>query len=346
MGQTNSFFIHHSVTVLFSAVFLDQLGLPLPALPWLLAAGALSASGELNLALGIGTAVMGCVLADILWFYLGRYRGAQVLGFLCRISLEPDSCVRRTQNVFTKYGPRSLMVAKFVPGINTLAPPLAGMNRVSVRTFVTFDIIGSLLYTGLCLAAGCMLSRQIDQVGAVLGQMGGSFARVFVVLLAVYLAYKYWQRKRLLHKLRTARITVDELHGLLEGSPPPLIVDLRSKKELERDPASIPGAIQLSMEEIESRLTGFQRDKDIILYCSCPNEVSSARAAIRLQRIGFTRVRPLLGGIAAWKQQKYPLQANSSARLGDTVVASRDTKPALSGAEGGSVTVQVITSTG
>ena len=323
MGE---YFVHHGLLVLFGAVFFEQLGLPLPAFPWLLAAGALSASGKFNLASGLGTAVIACVLADVLWFFLGRYRGVQVLGLLCRISLEPDSCVRRTRNVFTKYGPRSLVIAKFVPGISTVAPPLAGINRMSLASFVTFDVVGSLLYAGACMAAGYLLSEQIDQLGAAIHQIGGSLTKVILTVIVLYIAWKYWQRRRLFRKLRMARITVAELLGMLDGKTPPIIVDLRSRKELESDPASIPGAIQSGTDEFESRLSGLERHRDIVLYCSCPNEASSARAALRLQRIGFKRVRPLLGGIDAWKKN-HP-QVNHPANSVNASRASRNAESA------------------
>ncbi|HZR17701.1 MAG TPA: DedA family protein/thiosulfate sulfurtransferase GlpE [Verrucomicrobiae bacterium] len=308
MSETTQFLVRHGLPLIFAAVFVEQLGLPLPALPWLLAAGALSAAGEFNFLLGLAVTVLACLLADALWFYLGRYRGNQVLRLLCRIALEPDSCVRRTQNVFTKYGLRGVLVAKFVPGMSTVAPPLAGMSGMSAARFLSVDGTGALLYGGILLGFGYFFSRQIDQIAAAIGRIGGSALSLAIGLVVLLIAYKYWQRQRLLHELRMTRITVGELRHMLEAGQSPVIFDLRSSAALEEDPNLIQGAIHVSMEDIETRLSELPRDRDIIVYCSCPNEVSSARLALQLQRKGFTRVRPLQGGIDAWREQNYPTQ--------------------------------------
>jgi membrane protein DedA with SNARE-associated domain/rhodanese-related sulfurtransferase len=306
MNQASQFLIRHGLTLVFAAVFVEQLGLPLPALPWLLAAGALAAIGKFNLALGLLATVVACLLADTIWFYLGRYRGNQVLGLLCRISLEPDSCVRRTQNVFTRYGLPGVLLAKFVPGMSTVAPPVAGMSSISAWRFLLVDGIGSLLYGGCLLGLGFFFNRQIDQIIAALARIGGSALTLLGGLAVLLIAYKYWQRQRLLHELRMARITTSELRQMLAAGNTPIIFDLRSNAAVQEDPALIPGAVHISLDDIESRLSEFPKDRDIVVYCSCPNEVSSARLALRLQRRGFTRVRPLLGGIDAWREQNSP----------------------------------------
>jgi len=308
MSQTSQFLINNGLPLVFGAVFVEQMGLPLPALPWLLAAGALSAEGKFNLPLGLGVTVLACLAADAFWFYLGRYRGNQVLGLLCRISLEPDSCVRRTQNVFTKYGLRGVLVAKFIPGMSTVAPPLAGMSGTSAGRFLLADGIGSLLYGGCLLGFGYLFSHQVEQIGAAFARIGGSALGLAVGLAALYVAYKFWQRQRLLRELRMARITVAELRQKMDSGEDLVILDLRSSTALEQDPVVIQGAIHLSLDELEKRQHEIPSDRDIIVYCSCPNEVSSARLALRLQRKGFTRVRPLLGGIDAWREQNHPMQ--------------------------------------
>jgi membrane protein DedA with SNARE-associated domain/rhodanese-related sulfurtransferase len=306
--STTEFLVQNGLPLIFGVVFVEQMGLPLPALPWLLAAGALSAGGRFNLGLGLLVTVVACLLADAIWFYLGRYRGSQVLGLLCRISLEPDSCVRRTQNVFTKYGLPGVLVAKFIPGMSTVAPPVAGMSKVSAGRFLFVDGIGSALYGGCLLGLGYVFNRQIDQILAALGRIGGSALGLLAVLIALFIAYKFWQRQRLLHELRTARITVSELRAMLQAGKAPPIFDLRSNAAVEEDPLLIQGAVHVGMEEIELRLNQFPRDQEIIVYCSCPNEVTSARFALQLKRKGFTRVRPLQGGIDAWREQNYPLE--------------------------------------
>src|SRR5215472_7515434 len=173
MTETTQFLIAHGLPLVFGAVFVEQMGLPLPALPWLLAAGALAATGKFNLLLGLVVTVLACLIADAVWFYLGRFRGNQVLALLCRISLEPDSCVRRTQNVFTRYGLRGVLVAKFLPGMSTVAPPLAGMSGIGAGRFLFVDGVGALLYAGVLFGFGYFFNRQIDQIGAAIARIGG-----------------------------------------------------------------------------------------------------------------------------------------------------------------------------
>jgi membrane protein DedA with SNARE-associated domain/rhodanese-related sulfurtransferase len=334
----NQFLIRHGLPLLFGAVLAEQMGLPLPTLPLLLAAGALGAAGKFNLPLGLAVTVIACLIADLFWFYLGRYRGNKVLGFLCRISLEPDSCVRRTQNVFTKYGMRGVLVAKFIPGMSTVAPPLAGMARVSAGRFLAVDTVASLLYGGCFLGLGYFLSDQIEQIEAAVTRIGGSALSLIIGLGVIYVAYKYWQRQRLLKQLQTARITVSELRNKLEAREELVIVDLRSMAAMEEDPFVIQGAIHVNMDDVEKHSRELPRDRDIIVYCACPNEESSARVALLLHRKGFTRVRPLLGGIDAWRDQKYPLDSwprvgTEAAGRGPSVRATTnlDAKDALLG---------------
>jgi len=309
MGNTTQFLINHGLPLVFGAVFLEQMGLPIPAPPWLLGAGALSASGKFSLVLAIGLTILACVAADLFWFYLGRYRGNQVIGLLCRISLEPDSCVRRTQNVFTRYGPRGLVVAKFVPGLSTVAPPLAGMSGTSLGQFLLYDGLGSLLYGGCYIILGYFFSNQIEQIVEALASVAGSTLGLIAAVIILFIGFKYWQRQRLLRELRMARVTVDELHQKQEAGEEVVILDLRSSAALEEDPTLIRGAIHVSLDTLEKRQQEIPRDRDVVVYCSCPNEVTSARVALLLRRKGFTRVRPLLGGIDAWRQQNYPMDA-------------------------------------
>lgn len=247
MSQTSQFFIRHGLPLVFVAVLVEQVGLPLPALPWLLAAGALSATGQFSFPIGVAVTVLACLIADASWFYLGRHWGNRVLGVLCRISLEPDSCVRRTQNLFTRYGLWGLLAAKFLPGLETVAPPLAGMSGMSASQFLSVDAAGSLLYGGCFLGLGYLFSRQIEQIGGVITRIGRSALALPVGLAALYIAYKYWQRRRLLHELRTARITADELRNKLDAGENPVILDLRSSTELAHEDKVFQGALVASM---------------------------------------------------------------------------------------------------
>lgn len=311
MPQTTQFLVQHGLPLVFAAILLEQLGLPLPAAPWLLAAGALSAVGKFSFASGLAVVVIACLMADALWFSLGRRHGNRILGLLCRISLEPDSCVRRTQNLFTKYGLRGVVAAKFLPGMSTVVPPLAAMAGVAPSRFFPADALGAVLYGSCFLGVGYFFSNQIEQIGAALSDIGGSALSLILGLVALYVAYKFWQRQRLLRELRMARITVDELRQKLDAGEEVLILDLRSSAALQEDPLVIRGAMHVNLDEIEKRQYELPRDRDIIVYCSCPNEVSSAKVALRLQRKGFTRIRPLLGGIDAWREQRHPMEPHS-----------------------------------
>src|SRR5438874_3581363 len=237
MNEVLNFLVRHGATVLFAVVFIEQMGVPLPATPWLLAAGALAGAGKMNWVVALGASAFGSVVADFIWFYLGRHYGNRVLNLLCRISLEPDSCVRRTQDVFTRYGMRGVVAAKFIPGLSTLAPPLAGSSGVSAARFFSFDGVGSLLYGGAFILVGVLFSHQLEQVIDALASLGGSALALVAGLVALYLGYKYFQRHRLLRELRMARIGVDELYQKLEAGEDPLILDLRSHAELRRDPS-------------------------------------------------------------------------------------------------------------
>lgn len=249
MNETLEFLVRHGAAVLFAAVLVEQMGVPLPAAPWLLAAGALAVTGKMNWFVALCAATLGSVVADVIWFYLGRYGGYRVLSFLCRISLEPDSCVRRTQDVFTRYGMRGVIAAKFIPGLSTLAPPLAGSSGVSAPRFFFFDTLGYLLYAGCFILLGVLFSHQLEQIINALTSLGSGALAVIVGLAALYIGYKFFQRYRLLRELRMARITVDELHQKQEAGENPVILDLRSRVELEQNPSLIPGALHMTMDE-------------------------------------------------------------------------------------------------
>jgi rhodanese-related sulfurtransferase len=203
---------------------------------------------------------------------------------------------------------RGVIVAKFIPGLSTLAPPLAGSSGVGAPRFFFFDSLGSVLYAGCFILVGVLFSHQLEQIIAALASLGSSALGLVVGLAALYIGYKFYQRQRLLKELRMARITVDELHQKLKSGESPIILDLRSRAELERDPSLIRGARHMTMEELKLRQHEIPRDRDIVLYCSCPNEVSSARMALMLHRNGILRVRPLLGGIDAWRERNYPTE--------------------------------------
>ena len=308
MNETMDYLKAHGVVVVFLTVLVEQLGVPLPAAPILMLGGSLAATGSGSLSLVLAMAVLACLVADTLWFYLGRHKGGSVLGFLCRISMEPDSCVRKTRNLFTRYGVWGLLLAKFVPGLSTIAPPLAGMSGTRYGIFLLADGLGSVLYTGVFVLLGRFFSNQIGQITEAVAGLGVNALILLGALLAAYLGFKQWQRQKVLQELRMARITVAELRKLQTDGEPVLVVDLRPAGELGVERYKIPGALHLTLEEIEERHREIPRDRLVVIYCSCPNEASSAKMAYLLHRKGVTQVRPLLGGIDAWREQDFPVE--------------------------------------
>ena len=307
MNDILNFLVRYGALLVFFIVFAEQIGLPLPSPPFLLAAGALAGRREMNGVGVLAAAMLASVLADSIWFYLGRARGGRVLKLLCRISLEPDSCVRRTEDVFMRHGVRGIVTAKFIPGFGTLMPPLAGMFNVKLDRFLVFDGLGSLLYVGTFIALGFCFSDQLQRVVDALSRFGRGAVVMLVTLLVAYIAFKYLQRQRALRRLRIARITPEELRQRQEGGEEILIVDLRSEAAVQSDPSLIPGARHLRVDEVETWHQEIPRDREVVLYCSCPNEAGAAHTALILYRRGITRVRPLLGGIDAWRERNYPL---------------------------------------
>jgi membrane protein DedA with SNARE-associated domain len=259
------FLIRHGYAVLFGWVLLEQLGLPIPAAPLLIAAGALARAGKMNLALAVTLAFIAVILADLFWYSLGRYRGGRILRLLCRISLEPDSCVRRTENLFIRHGVRSLLVAKFIPGLNTAAPSLAGVFRMPLRRFLVFDSLGGFLWVVAVTSLGLILGDQLEQLAL---RWGGWLVAVVAGSLAAYVLWKFIQRRRFLRRLRIARITPKELMDKLTARENISIVDLRQPMDIEAFPQMIPGALRIAMEEIEERHREIPRDRDVVLYCS------------------------------------------------------------------------------
>jgi len=265
LEQAADFLIRHGYTVLFGWVLLEQLGLPIPAAPLLIAAGALARAGKMNLTFAVTLAFIAVILADLFWYSLGRYRGGRILKLLCRISLEPDSCVRRTENLFVRHGVRSLLVAKFIPGLNTAAPSLAGVFRMPVRRFLIFDSLGGFLWVVTVTSLGLMLGDQLERIAL---RWGGWLVAVLAGSLAAYVLWKFIQRRRFLRRLRIARITPKELMDKLTAKENISIVDLRQPMDIEAFPQMIPGALRIAMEELEERHREIPRDRDVVLYCS------------------------------------------------------------------------------
>jgi membrane protein DedA with SNARE-associated domain len=268
MNDVLPFLIRHGYAVLFLSVLLEQLGLPLPSTPVIIAAGALAHTGQMNLAVAILLATVASVLADLSWYQIGRLRGVKVLRLLCRISLEPDYCVRRTENVFSRHGAKSLLVAKFVPGISAVAPPVAGINHLPLARFLIYDGTGALLWIGTFVLLGYLFSNQLEQVIDYTERFGSLAVVVLIALVLAWIGWKYFQRRRFLRSLRIARILPEQLKSMMDRGDQVFVVDLRHVIDLEDEPRTIPGALRLPAEEFEQRANELPRDRELVLFCT------------------------------------------------------------------------------
>ena len=258
----------YGVALVFANVLAEQLGLPIPAVPTLIVAGALAAQGILSGPRVLLVSVAASLAADLVWYELGRAQGYRVLRTLCRVSLSPDSCVQQTESFFQRYGLTSLLFAKFVPGFSTVAPPLAGATRARMSSFLAWDAAGSLLWAGSAFALGAIFHRAIDRVLAALASFGSGATVLLAAALALFIAWKYLQRRRFYRVLRMARITPEELHRAIERGESPVVVDVRSASARRADPRRIPGARQLELANLEAGLHDLPADREIVLYCT------------------------------------------------------------------------------
>ncbi len=266
MGHTLDFLVQHGYLLLFVWLLLEQAVLPLPSVPLLLACGALARMGKLDPRLILLYGMSACMIADNVWFQLGRRRGGRILRLICRVALEPDSCVRRTENSFIRYGMASLLVSKFVPGLNAVAAPLAGSSGARRTRFLLFDAMGILIWISSYVALGYLFSGQLETVAGYAARTGSGLLLLVVGLPAAWFAWKFLQRRRFLKKLSVARITAGELRDMLRRGEEVLIVDVRSS--LASDAGSIPGAVHIPAEELPVRRSEIPRDRDIVLFCT------------------------------------------------------------------------------
>lgn len=268
MNTLIHYVVHYGIPLIFLNVLAEQFGLPLPAVPTLIVAGALSRDGQISSTNVILAALFASLIADYSWFLLGRLYGYRILRTLCRISLSPDSCVRDTEANFERWGLKSLIVAKFIPGFSTVAPPLAGAVRAGTFAFLAYDTIGSLLWAGTFVTAGRTFHRAIDRVLQALENLGWG-AIVFVAsAIGLVVLVKFIQRKRFYRQLRMARVTANELWAMLESAVPPVVLDVRAESARKHDPRRIPRAISASTSDIAERLADYPPHHDIVLYCT------------------------------------------------------------------------------
>jgi membrane protein DedA with SNARE-associated domain len=268
MQATITFLIQYGYLLLFVWIFLEQLGLPVPSFPVLLAAGALAGSGQMTLRATLVLAGLAALLSDSFWFAYGRKRGSAVLRWICKISLEPDSCVRRTQDLYGRHGARSLLVAKFIPGLNAVVAPLAGIFGMRPYQFLLFDASGVLLWASVYIGLGYVFTDQLEDVAKYALRLGQFLVVLLAGALAAYLGRKYYQRQKFLRELRIARITPMELKQILDSGELVQIVDLRHSIDFEAEPSTLPGAIHFEPKDIDKHLPEIAMDRDVILYCT------------------------------------------------------------------------------
>jgi membrane protein DedA with SNARE-associated domain/rhodanese-related sulfurtransferase len=296
--------LQHGVLIVFAVTLAARIGAPLPASTLLVIAGGLTTSGSFAGSAVFAASLLANLLGDTVWFWGGRRYGQRVLRLLCRISISPDACVRQSESLILRWGGVSLIAAKFVPGVSVVAAPMAGALAMRWRRFVAFDLLAALLWTGVFMGLGRLFSRQIGQVLDALARAGALALVLLMALAAGALAWRFWRRLRTRRALHMPRITVDTLAEMLQagdGTPAaPLIIDVRSADSAGIDDRRLPGALRMDLHEIRTQAASLPRDREIVLYCNCPNEASAAQAAQWLLAHGFQRARPLAGGLDAW----------------------------------------------
>ncbi len=294
--------------IALASVLAGSLGIPVPTFAAVVYVGSLLMQrngGLADWALVFAAAMTGAVIGDVAWFFAGRRFGMRILGLICRLSLSRDSCVRRTADSFGRRGVSVLLFARFVPGLSVMTAPLAGVSGVSLPRFIGFAETGAAIWIGTGLALGYCFAGQVAALLRAFERFGLDLGGAAVVLALGYAGFSWVRRQQLLRRLRGARIGVDELAALMNCDPAPVVIDARCTMEYEADPFIIPGA-RLLPEQRE--LLALPLLGSVVLYCSCPNEISAAVVARQLQNWGFSDVRPLLGGLDAWRDAGHPVE--------------------------------------
>jgi membrane protein DedA with SNARE-associated domain/rhodanese-related sulfurtransferase len=305
--MTETFLDDQSVYwILWLNTLLHELGVPVPMTPTALVAGARAVTGSVNPLILILMIVAGMVLGNAAWFAAGRRYGSAVLRLLCRISISPDTCVARTEGTFGRWGWSALVIGRFLPGVTLVAPPLAGALGMKWSTFLALTIAGSALFGVVVVGAGMLLSAQIDALLVQLAIFGWEAIGILAILLALYIGWRWW-RRRIALAIGVPRIDVQELRALIDAGEPIDLIDVRGRNASQLDQRRIPGAVVMHLDEIEAGRFVAARDRQIIVYCSCPNEASAAKAVRLLHRHGYLRARPLRGGLEAWIASERPV---------------------------------------
>jgi membrane protein DedA with SNARE-associated domain len=266
MDQLTGPLAQYGLWLVFGNVLLTQLGAPLPALPTLVVAGALAQQGHWHAGLVVGVAIAASLLGDLPWFAAGRYYGHRAINAMCKVAIEPDTCVRQTENIFERWGPPSLMVAKLVPGFATVAPPIAGAFRLALGPFLVYSAIGAGLWAGVAIGLGMIFHSQVSLALKWLSGMG-TWGLAIGLVAVFYLALKWLERWLFVRVIRMVRITVNELHELMRTGAGPVILDARSTGARKLDPRRIPGALIVDAEApvLHAEVAP---DRDVVIYCT------------------------------------------------------------------------------
>ncbi len=279
---------------------LHEMGVPVPMTPTALVAGARAASGAVDPILLILMIMIGMLIANSAWFAAGRRYGGAVLKLLCRVSLSPDTCVARTEGTFGRWGWSALVIGRFLPGVTLVAPPLAGALGMSWTKFLALTAAGAALYGLVVVGAGMLLHEQIEMVIVQIMALGWNALAMIAALVALYIGWRWWMRRRQARELAVPRIDVAELRALMAAGEPLELIDVRGRTTQQVDQRRIPGASIMHLDEIEAGRFTAPLDRQIVVYCACPNEASAAKAVRLLYAHGYLRARPLLGGLDAW----------------------------------------------
>lgn len=293
-------FEQHGPLLVFFNVLIEQLGAPVPAIPALMVAGALSVDGGFSWQTILILALLGSGIANFSWYLAGRRFGLRILGLMCRITLSPDACIRSTEKIFVRWGVLALLVARFIPGLSSVASPLAGAMRLPAGRFILFDTLGTAVWAGAAIGVGMLLHRQVDAVITALSDVGAAALLIVLALFALYIAFRWLERQRLLRFVRIHRIDAIELADRMAAGTAPVVIDVRSGSSMAADARVIPGARAIELDALPHAIADIPLDLEIVFYCSCPNDASAVHATRTMLKHGYKRARPLVGGLDAW----------------------------------------------
>jgi membrane protein DedA with SNARE-associated domain/rhodanese-related sulfurtransferase len=298
--------------LLFVSVLCRQACLPVPANLLLVAAGALAGLGKLSLAAIIVFTVAAFLLADMAWYLAGRRWGGRTLEFVCGATRDPSACVGKISARFSRHGVRLLLVSKFIIGVDAVAAPMSGISRTGIQRFLVFDALGAILWSSVYTALGFVFSNELDHVAQYTAELGKLLALLGIAVVGAVIILRLIRWFRFLRKFRLARITPDELKEKLSAGGRMLVLDLQGDLRQEQELVAIPGAVRIDPRLLRQYMKQYRNvdlgtDREVVLYCASPGEARSARVALALRQRGFQHVRPLAGGLQAWRSRGFPV---------------------------------------